>query len=466
MRRLPPALAALLAGACASVDPSPAFRDVKGRVAAVSGEEPVWIRTAEQQAEIDRSRDRLLAEPLTVESAVRLALVGNPALQAELEELGVSQAELAQAARFSNPEADLSLRFVEGGPGRQTELGLVQDVLDVVLQPARKRIASLQLEQTKARVAGEILALIAEVKQAYYSVVAREQLIGRLALILELTETAAQFAERQHQAGTLAEIDLVQQQALRNESKLDVAVQQAELRADRERLNRLLGLWGARTAWTAPAALPPLPDGEIPLEGLERLAIERRADVQAARLEVELVGRAIALKRGTRFFPLGVHVGVSTEKEPPDGVPGGAGHATRITGPSLALQLPIFDAGGASLAKLEAQHRQAQRRLEALAIGARSEAREARDRLLATRQLAEYYARVLVPQRARILELAVGYFNMMLKGAYEVLLAKAAEVQAEKAGLEAWRDYWTARAQLERALGGALPAAARAEGER
>jgi outer membrane protein TolC len=30
-------------------------------------------------------------------------------------------------------------------------------------------------------------------------------------------------------------------------------------------------------------------------------------------------------------------------------------------------------------------------------------------------------------------------------------------VEAEKAHLAAWRDYWIAKAELERALGGALP---------
>jgi outer membrane protein, heavy metal efflux system len=53
----------------------------------------------------------------------------------------------------------------------------------------------------------------------------------------------------------------------------------------------------------------------------------------------------------------------------------------------------------------------------------------------------------------------------MFKGAYDLLLAKQAEVEAEKANLNAWRDYWIARARLERALGGALPTAAAAPAE-
>ena len=232
------------------------------------------------------------------------------------------------------------------------------------------------------------------------------------------------------------------------ESKVEVAVAAADVRADRERLNRLLGLWGPQTTWTVTDGLPRIPEEEIPLAGLERIAVTHRADLQAARWGVDLVGRALALRKKTRFFPVGIHVGVNTEKDVT---------AERVTGPELALQLPIFDTGKASIARLEAEHRRAQRQLEALAVNARSEVRETRDRMLAARDLAAYYGRVLLPQRVRILHLTLRYYNAMFKGAYDLLLAKQAEVEAEKAYLDAWRNYWIARARLERALGGALP---------
>ena len=47
----------------------------------------------------------------------------------------------------------------------------------------------------------------------------------------------------------------------------------------------------------------------------------------------------------------------------------------------------------------------------------------------------------------------------MFKGAYDLLQAKEAEVAAERGAVDAWRDYWIARARLERAVGGALPTA-------
>ncbi len=442
------AAASLLAG-CASVNPRPAFEDVQKTVADRTKVLPEWSGSASDGSAAEQAVAKLLVAPLTVDAAVQVAILNNPTLQATFEEIGISQADLAQAARITNPEISGFVRFPSAGSGRNTEFSLVQDVFDIFIQPLRKKVAAAELEQTKLRVANEVLSVAAEVKEAFFTLQARQQLVERLTLIRELTETAAQFAQKQHDAGTINDLELENRTVIHRESKVEVALAEADVRSDRERLNRLLGLWGAQTAWTVAGSLPAIPSAEIPLTGLERLAVTNRQDLQAARWGVDLVGRALALRRKTRFFPVGIHVGINTETE----VTG-----DRVTGPELALQLPIFDTGKASIARLESEHRRAQRQLEALAVNARSDVREERDRMLAARDLALYYGQVLLPQRQRILALTLQHYNAMFKGAYDLLLAKQMEVETEKAYLDAWRGYWIARARLERAMGGSLPA--------
>lgn len=454
MKRLAMVVAATtLLGGCASVNPRPAFEDVRKTVGERSKIEPEWSRTGQEASAAEQTVASLLAAPLTVDGVVQVAFLNNPTLQATFEEIGISQADLAQAARVANPEVSGFVRFPSEGAGRNTEFSLLQNVFDIFVQPLRKKVAAAELEQTKLRVANEVLSLAAEVKEAYFTLQARQQFVARLILIRDLTETAADFARRQHDAGTISDLELENRTVIHRESKVEVALAEADVRADRERLNRLLGLWGPRTNWSIAGQLPEISEAEIPLTGLERIAVTNRQDLQAARWGVDLVGRALALRRKTRFFPVGIHVGINTEKD----VTG-----ERVTGPELALQLPIFDTGKASIARLEAEHRRAQRELEALAVNARSAVREERDRMLAARDLALYYQRVLLPQRQRILALTLQHYNAMFKGAYDLLLAKQAEVEAEKAHLDAWRGYWVSRARLERALGGSLPTEAAA----
>ncbi len=125
-----------------------------------------------------------------------------------------------------------------------------------------------------------------------------------------------------------------------------------------------------------------------------------------------------------------------------------------VIGPTLSLEIPIFDQGQPELARMGAEYRRAARNLEALAVNIRSEIREARDAFVAARNTAEYHEKVLLPQRQRLLRETLLQYNAMQLSTIELLHAKEREQEEEQAAIEALRDYWIARARLETALGG------------
>jgi cobalt-zinc-cadmium efflux system outer membrane protein len=442
--------ALLTAGGCASVPKAGGFDAVQREVADRTGHQVQWRGQTAEDAQLHRAVADLLANDLTANQAVQVALLNNRTLAARFEDLGIAQADLVQAGLLKNPIFSGSWRFPDHSPRvTNVEYSVAEDFLDLLVLPLRKRVAQQEFDRTRLSIGHDVLELAAEVKEAFYTMQARAQLVQRLRLVSDINQAAAELATRQREAGTLNELGEANQQVAYEESKVDVAQAEAQLAADRERLNRLMGLWGDQTTWKIANRLPDLPAEKIPLDRLESLAMRQRLDVLAARAQTVTLREALAAKDAYRYFA-NAEVGVSTEKDP-DGV--------RVTGPTLSLQLPIFDQGQAQVAQLAAQFRQSQRRLEALAIDARSEVREARDRLVAQRALVEHYQRLL-PQRVRILNLTLQHYNGMLKGAYDLLLAKQAEVATERAYIESWRDYWIARTQLERALGGKLPGAA------
>jgi cobalt-zinc-cadmium efflux system outer membrane protein len=117
------------------------------------------------------------------------------------------------------------------------------------------------------------------------------------------------------------------------------------------------------------------------------------------------------------------------------------------------------------VARLRAELHAAQHRADALAIAIRSEVRHARNRLLAARLTIDYFGKSLVPLRERIVALSQEQYNAMLLGVYQLLQAKQNEVDAYREYIEAVRDYWIARADLERAMGTRLAASAAPKGE-
>ena len=437
---------ALLTTACAT--PQASLDRVQATVAERTGKHIHWNQVGVEDAQIEQGVQTLLRRELTAERAVQAALLNNRELQARFEEIGIAQADVIQAGLISNPNFAGSFRFPDRPPsGTNIEYSIAQNFLDLLVLPLRKRIAAAQLAQTETHVADEVLKLAAEVKIAFYTAQARQQLLDRLRVISETSETAVEFTKRLHDAGNTSDLELANQQGSYEQSHLEVAQTELQVRRDRERLNRLMGVWGTNTNWTMGEHLPELPGSEGSLQNLESRAIAQRLDLQAARMRVDLIGQSLALRTKTRYAPAGIRIGVDTEREP-DG--------QRVTGPILDLELPIFNQGQGEIAKLTAQYRQAQRELEALTVNVRSEVREARDQLIAARDLTSYIGKRLLPTQQKALNLTLEQYNFMLKGAYDLLLAKQNEVAAERSYIEAWRDYWIARAELERAVGGTL----------
>ena len=391
----------------------------------------------------------LLRRPLTASAATQVALLNNRTLQAEFAEVGVSYGEYVTAGLLRNPTLAANVRF----PDRSSYLAdwegaVAQDFLDAILLPLRKRLAAQRLQQVEAQVADRTFQTAVEAERAFYTYQARRQLLDRLQLVADTNGAAADFTRSLHDAGNVNDLDLVNQQASYSQSKIDVTQARAQTLNDREAVNRLLGLDGApAAAWTAAKFLPPIPGREPVAARLEDRAVAQRLDLQAARAQLTAAEQALALRAGTRYVPAGVSIGVATEREP---------EGEHITGPSLDLELPIFNQGQGEIATLKARDLQARRQLEAKIIDVRSEVRAARAQVAANRELALAIRDTVLPQRRQALALTLQQYNGMLKGAYDLLQAKASETTAERSYIEAWRDYWLARADLERAVGGKL----------
>lgn len=392
----------------------------------------------------------LLREELTLDRAVRIALLNNRALQATLEELGIARAEAVQASLLSNPIFSGHARVPEDAGQTNLELALAQSVVDTLLLPLRRRVARAQFEQIRLQVSDAVLRFLAEVNTTYYTAQAAEQLVAMRRTVLQATEAAAELAQRQYDAGNTRDFDLATEQAAYEEAQAEVTRAETERVAAREALTRFLGLSGADAeSWRMAATLPDLPANDPPRAELETRAVQERLDLAAARQELEALRRGLTAAR-FGILPASV-AAINTETEP-DG--------DRVTGPMWDVEVPIFDWGQGERGRLKAQLRQSEHRLAALEVAVRSEVRTAAEHLTAQRQLVERYRNRLVPLRRQIVESSQRHFNYMLIGAFQLLQFKQQEIAAQQTYIDALRDYWIARAELERAVGGRLPEAA------
>ena len=440
--------AALLLSGCASVSPQEAFQPVQSDASALSGHQVAWNRETADDQKAEAEVRHLLSVPLGANDAAQVALLNNPDLQATFEEIGISQADLVQAGLLKNPTFAASWRFPDVAPGiTDAEYSLAQDFLGLVLVPLNTKVARINLEATQDRVSHEVIHLISEVKEEFYTYQAEAQLEQRLNLIIQADQAASDVAKAQHDSGNISDAVYVNQQAQVTSARLALSEAQKQKISTREKLNRLMGLWGEEIGWTPKPSLPELPERDPSLNHLESLAIGQRRDLLALRKQVDSIVQMLALKTNTRFLPARVNVGVDTEKQT-DG--------QRITGPTLDLELPIFDQGQGEVAKLAAEYRQAQRQLQSLAIRIGSEVREARDTLKINRDQVAYFKKVVVPLNVQSVNQTLLQYNAMQVNTYDLFLTKQRELDTERDYIQAWRDYWISRTQLEEAVGGTL----------
>lgn len=81
-----------------------------------------------------------------------------------------------------------------------------------------------------------------------------------------------------------------------------------------------------------------------------------------------------------------------------------------------------------------------------------------RARVLTARGVVEQYGKVVVPLRENIVRFSQEQYDAMLLGVYQLIAAKQSEFAAYREYIEALRDYWIARSDLERAVGGRIGA--------
>jgi cobalt-zinc-cadmium efflux system outer membrane protein len=407
-----------------------------------------------EQDEESRARVRervkaLLGEPFTAERAVQVALLNNRGLQAVIEELGVAQAELVQAGLLENPMIGGDLMISTRGNGLGGGLSLSQSLLSVFLVPAKRRVAKARLKHAIVTVGQSTLELVRDVKVAVADVQAAVAMRGVHLRIVQAAEVADELAQRQLEADNLPELDRIVHATALDEARLELADAELEVTAAREQLSRLMGVWGSDVGWTLAGGLPELPAADPQLSRIEALGMRERLDLSAARFEVEALERAVELRR--RGIVPEIEVGAEARNE----VGNDAGHEW-VLGPSLAIELPIFDPGHADLAALRAELRRAQHELQHQAVVARSEIRLHRAALESARSKAEYVRGQALPRQEQIARLALERYNAMLIGTYDLLEIRTEGIEVEEHAVEAVRDYWVARAELELALGGRL----------
>ncbi len=474
----------VLAG-CASVDPCTDYERTSRMVAEQTGVDEVYEPGIEPL--IDERIGSLLADGLTIDEAVQVAMLNNQGLQALFAAIGASRADVVQSTLLTNPTLSLSARFPEGGGRSNLSYGLGQELVDLWQIPVRKRIAEAELEQTVLEVVRQGVALASEAKSRYHQLAALERAMEIGTENLHLVEQSLALAERRLKAGETGQLDV----NLLKANVLTVQIILIELKRDRDvaraTLSRILGLARSSSSWTlSPSAEPLL--SSLPSE--QALIVHAMRERPDARIAAERV-RAAEEEARRQYLNVFQHVEIGVDGERPErrALPGrkvladtaraslrnGALTApdleTRagrnlerrqiidsLLGPSVAITLPIWDQNQAQIAKASYKAQQSRKEYEDLLDDVARQVQEAQAIAEAAVELARFFEEQALPQAEANLGLARRSYEAGEQGIVTLIEAQEALITERLAAVNIERDYWIAMVELERAVGGRLPA--------
>ncbi len=440
---------ALALAACNTFSPDGGMQPVSRFAQSTLGKEAAALRSDDDERAAHETVARLLQRPLTADAAVQIALLNNRGLQAAYNELAIAEAARVGASLPPNPT--ISLSRIAGSAEIEIERRIVANILALMTLPMQADLAADRFRQAQLRAIGETMRVATETRRAYYRAVAARESVAYLMQAQDAAGTAVQLARRLGESGAMTKLDQAREQVFYADVAAQVAAARTRAESDRERLVRMLGLWGSDLNFRLATRLPALPARAKALPGIEVEAIRRRVDLQIARIDVELLAKSYGLSQATRFINLLDVAGISKTIHPKEE----GGTDVRQRGFELEFQIPLFDFGEVRVREAEQTYRRAVNRLIEKAVAVRSEAREAYRGYRAAFDVAAHYQREVLPLRKIISDETLLRYNAMQIDVFSLLTEARQRIAATTAAIDVRRDFWLADTNLRMAIVGA-----------
>lgn len=391
-------------------------------------------------------QSRMLEEaaPLTLSTALRMALDASPALSAARNELHAVEASVLQAGALPNPALEMSVE------DRRRETRETTFLINQPIELGGKRDARLSAaERGKDAAAAEFQEKQAEVRAAvitaFFDVLAAQEKMRLSEESAQLAQRGTDAASRRVASGKVSPVEETKARVAESTVKLELSQARIALSAARK---RLAATWGNplprfERAQGRLDALPDLPDLKILMSRMVAAPAMLRARSELDRRQ------ALAQLESSRRVPdLTLSLGAKRSEE--------MGRTQAIVG--VSIPLPLFDSNLGNMLEALRRTDKARDELSATELRLDGEVAQAYERLHIARQEAEALQKEILPGAQSAYDAATKGFEYGKFGFLDVLDAQRTLLQAQSQYLRALSEAHRAAADIDRILGEPLHA--------
>jgi len=374
---------------------------------------------------------------LSLSDALARAADASPAVVAARTARAIDAAGVNASGQRPNPE--LGFEYT-----RETPHWAFTGTLPLEVSGKRQRridVATATLAVTDAETARIGADLRADVRRAYFTVVAASRRIAVAEELAAIATRARDAAQERFQTGAAPRLEALQASLALAQAQNDVSAARGEAAAARAELNALL----AYPPDAGPSLADPLEGGPLPpLDVVTRQALDANAEIVVLQKRIDEARARAALARALRHPDPSVSGGFTYD------APGEFTYGWRA-GASIAL--PVFTTGKADVAVADATVVRAQADRDARAAEIAGAVAAALARASAARQSLERYQSEILPNSLQVEQMADESYRSGQTGLPAYLQTVQAAREVRRAALQAGLDYQLALADLERAMG-------------
>jgi cobalt-zinc-cadmium efflux system outer membrane protein len=376
-----------------------------------------------------------LADGLSEDEAVAVALWNNAELEAALAELGLARADLVEAGLIRNPVFSLLFPL---GP-KQLEFTLTWPFETLWQRPKRVAAARADVQRVAQRLVQNGLDLVRDVRLAHAELLL---VADRARLLRESRDVRARIgaiAEARLRVGDLSALEAAAAgiDAARADDEAGRAARDAE--SARDRLRSLLGLSDGPGFDATPAEAGARDVAD--LSALLKEAFAARPELRAAELGVEAAGRRAGLARAEILTLSGMLDA------------NGSGKEGFEMGPGLLVELPLFGRNKGRLARAKAELELESKRYVAARERIALEVRQSRIAVLQARESLATWQERVAPALEQSLARVEKSRDSGEASQLDVLAARRSVLDARLHGAEARAALRRAEAALRHGVG-------------
>lgn len=214
-------LALLALSGCATLSSDSGFGPVAQTARDQLGKDLQWARTDADQDAISTRVAQLLAQPLSADDAVQIALLNNKGLQASFSALGIADADRVLASRLPNP--GFSVARLQQGTSLAVDRSVDFKLGRLLLLPMINQIEARRFAQARSALVLSVLSLASQTRKAYTLVLAAEQTRRYMPQVQSAAQAGAELARRQAQVGNWSKLQQAREQGFYADAALNLA---------------------------------------------------------------------------------------------------------------------------------------------------------------------------------------------------------------------------------------------------